>query len=166
MSVLTEEVRSIQNPALGAGLLWRFACGYVSSQQTHEPVPLPLLFVVLPVVLNGQTEDFIQGTQKASGLRSFASKFGRSENSKQDLLLAIHDRMLALRSLTMDSLRMALATRLLCLDNAAAVPLSQTEAVAGIPSDVRRMMKNSEKLGAWCGLLTLHEVAATLKLRF
>lgn len=166
MSLLTQEVRNIQNPALGAGMLWRYACGYVSSDSTHDPVPLPLLFVVLPVIFHEQTEDFVQGTQKASGLRAFASKFGRSETSKQDLLLAIHDRMLDLRRLTLDSTRMALAARLLYVDRAGVIPLSQTEAVAGIPSDVKRMMKNSEKLGAWCGALTMHEIATTLKLRF
>ena len=166
MSLLSQEVRSIQNPALGAGLLWRYTCGFVSSHSTHGPVPLPLLFVVLPVILHEQTEDFVRGTQKASGLRVFASKFGRSENSKQDLLLAIHDRMLDLRQLTMDSLRFALVARLLYVDLAGAIPLSETEAVSGIPADVKRMMNNSEKLGTWCGILTMHEIATTLKLRF
>jgi hypothetical protein len=166
MTALTTEVRNIQNPALGAGLLWRFTCGYVASHHTHDPVPLPLLFLVLPIVLHEQTETFVQSTFKASGLRAFAAKFGKSENSKQDLLLAVHDRMLKLRNLSLDSMRLALATRLLHLDTAAVIPLSETEAAAGIPAEVKRMMKNSEKLGTWCGLLTMHEIATTLKVRF
>jgi hypothetical protein len=166
MNALATEVRNIQNPALGAGLLWRFTCGYVASHQTHDPAPLPQLFLVLPIVLHEQTEKFVQSTIKASGLRTFAAKFGKSENSKQDLLLAIHDRMLRLRNLSLESIRLALATRLLHLDTAAVIPLSETQAAAGIPADVRRMMKNAEKLGAWCGLLTMHEIATTLKVRF
>lgn len=166
MSALTREVRNIQNPALGAGLIWRFVCGYVANHPTRDPAPLPLLFLVLPIVLHEETEEFVSGTQKASGLRLFAAKFGKAENLKQDLLLAIHDRMLALRCLSMESIRLGLATRLLHLDGATVIPLSETQAVAGIQSDVRRLMKSAEKLGAWCGLLTVHEIATVLKVRF
>ncbi len=165
MSVLTREVRNIQNPALGAGLVWRFACGYIANHPTHEPVPLPLLFLVLPIVLHQKTEAFVRNTNRISGLRAFAAKFGKSENSKQDLLLAIHDRMLALRNLSMESIRLALATRLLHLDTATVIPLSQTEAIVGIQPDVRSLMNSAQKLGAWCGLLTLHEIANALKVR-
>jgi hypothetical protein len=166
MSVLTKEVRNIQNPALGAGLVWRFVCGYVDSHQTRAAVPLPLLFLVLPIVLHEQTEEFVKGTQPASGLRSFVAKFGKAKISKQDLLLAVHDRMMELRQLTLESIQMTFATRLLYLDGATVIPLSETQAIAGIPPDIKRLMKSAEKLGAWCGLLTLHEIAITLKVRF
>jgi hypothetical protein len=166
VSALTQEVLNIQNPALGACLLWRFVCGYADSHPTRDHVPLPLSFLVLPIVLHEETEKFVYGTQKTSGLRAFTAKFGKTENSKQDLLLAIHDRMLALRHLSMESIRLALATRLLHLNAATLIPLSETQAAAGIPSDVRRMMKSSEKLGWWCGLLTMHEVSLALKVRF
>src|SRR4030095_3607678 len=96
MSGLAKELHNVQNPALGAGLLWRYVCGYVDSHPTRDPVSFPLVFLVLPLVLHEQTENFVQSTQRASGLRAFAAKFGRTENSKQDLLLAIHDRMLGL----------------------------------------------------------------------
>jgi hypothetical protein len=116
--------------------------------------------------LHEQTEEFVNTTQKASGLRAFAAKFGKAENSKQDVLLAIHGRMLALRDLSMESFRLALATHLLYLDKASVIPLSQTQAVAGIPSDVKRLMRTAERLGSWCGLLTMHEIATALKVRF
>lgn len=163
---LTKEVRNVQNPALGAGLIWRFVCGYNANNPTRNPAPLPLLFLVLPIILNEQTEKFVDSTLKATGLRAFAAKFSKTENAKQDVLLAVHDRMLALRQLSMDSIRLALATRLISLDGATVIPLSETQAKAGIPLDVKRMMKNSEKLGMWCGSLTMHEIATTLKVRF
>ena len=166
MSILASEVRNIQNAALGAGLLWRFICGYTQQHTVRNPVPLPLLFLVLPITMHEQTEEFVRGTQKTSGLRTFAAKFGKSENCKQDLLLAIHNRMLALRELSLESLRIGLATRLIHLEsNAMLIPLSQTKAVAGIPPDVRYMMNSAEKLGGWCASLTIHEIATTLKLR-
>jgi len=166
VDALAREVRNIQNPALGAALIWRFVCGYVAGHRTKDPTPLPLLFVVLPIVLHEQTEHFVYSTQKSSGLRAFASKFGKSEHSKQDVLLGIHTRMMRLRSLSMDSLRLGLATRLIHLDKAWVIPLTQTPAIAGIPRGVRTLLGSSEKLGDWCGHLTVHEVATTLKVRF
>lgn len=166
MNTLAREVRNIQNPALGAGLLWRFVCGYVASNPTREPAPLPLLFLVLPIILHEQTEEFVKSTQKSSGLRAFVAKFGYASNSKQDLLLAIHDRVLAFRQLSLDSLRLALATRLVYLDVATVIPLSETKAEAGIPPDIKRLMKSAEKLGIWCGSLTMHEIVTILKVRF
>jgi len=66
----------------------------------------------------------------------------------------------------MDSIRLGLATHLIHLDSAYVVPLSNTPARAGIPPSVRRLLSSAEKLGVWCGGLTMHEVATTLKLRF
>jgi hypothetical protein len=167
MKALSIEVRNVQNPALGAALLWRFACGYSDAHPEREPAPLPLLFVVLPIIMHEQIERLVAGTQKASGLRAFAGKFAKSANSMQDLLMGIHDRVALFRRLSQESLRLALATRLLHLEaTAGVVALSQAEAVAGIPTEVRGLMKSAEKLGVWCGQLTVHEVASTLKLRF
>jgi hypothetical protein len=166
MSSLAREVRNIQNPALGAGLLWRFACGYVRGHRTRDPAPLPLLFLVLPILLHEQTASFVQGTKKASGLRMFASKFGTAANAKQDLLIAIHDRMLTLRRLSLESVQIALATRLLHLDAATVTPLTETRAGAGVPAEIKSMMNNAEKLGTWCATLTMHEIAVILKVRF
>jgi len=39
MSALDREVNAVQNPALGAVVLWRFACGYQFASQLGEPAP-------------------------------------------------------------------------------------------------------------------------------
>ena len=167
MKALAQEVRNVQNPALGAGLLWRFACGYVDTHKISEPVPMPLLFIVLPILFHEQTSEFVKGTQKASGLRAFTAKFGESKTSKQDLLLAIHDRAARLRELTTQSLQLALATRLLHLElEGRIVPLSKTAASSGFSEETKQLIKASEKLGCWCASLTLHEIATALKVRF
>jgi len=135
MTILAQETRNIQNPALGAGLLWRFVCGYVENSHHKEPAPLPLIFFVLPILFHEGTETFVKGTRKTSGLRTFAAKFGEAKTSKQDLLLAIHDWTKTLRHLTLASLRLALATRLLHLatESGSLIPLSRTKAITGMP---------------------------------
>lgn len=167
MTTLSEEVRNVQNPALGATLLWSFACGYAENHRVSESPPLQLLFLVLPIVLHAQTDEFVKGTQKSSGLRAFAAKFGEASTAKQDLLLAIHDRSLRLRALTLDSLRLALSSRLLHLEVAGRViPLSRTRAEAGLSAEAKQLLRDAEKLGVWCASLTVHEIATTLKVRF
>lgn len=167
MPALSQEFRNVQNPALGAVLLWRFACGYINAHRTKEPLPLPLLFMALPMLLNKQIEEFLTSTRTSSGLRAFATKFGESRLSKQDVLLSIHDRVMQNRAFTMDSLGVAVGTRLLSLTpSGGVIALTTSEAKSGVPNEVRTLMANAQKLGSWCSNLTLHEVSTTLKLRF
>ncbi len=88
--MLAREAQNIQNPALGAAVLWRFSCGYVEAHPEGGLPRLPLLFVVLPMVLHQATAELLRRTRPSSGLRAFAAKFGDSQVSKQDLLLQIH----------------------------------------------------------------------------
>jgi hypothetical protein len=129
--------------------------------------PFPLLFVVLPTILHQETAEQIARTLTPSGLRGFAAKFSDSTISKQDLLLGLHTRVQQWRPLSLDSLRMALATRLIHLnDDGTVVALSQTPARGSVPPSVSQMLKEADKFGFWCGQLSLHEIATLLRIRF
>lgn len=163
MTMLALEAQNVQNPALGAAVLWRFCCGYVDTHPTSAPPRLPLLFLVLPIVLHQATAEILQRTRGSSGLRAFAAKFSDVAVSKQDLLLQIHERVLRWRPLTLQSFELAAAGHLLqLLEAGEVIPLSRTKA-RGLPDDVKQLLTNAEKLGSWCGQLTLHEITTTLK---
>ena len=165
MTMLAREAQNVQNPALGAAILWRFCCTYGTTHPTNEAPALPTLFVVLPIVLHQATAELLRRTRPSSGLRAFAAKFGDTTVSKQDLLLQIHDRALRWRTLTLQSIELASAGHLIHLaDTGEVIPLSKTKA-RGLPDEVKQLMNDAEKLGAWCGSLTLHEIATTLKVR-
>src|SRR6185503_5540826 len=68
---LQTEVQSMQNPALGAAMIWRFACGYCPANTATAGIPLPLTFLVLPIMLHAQTREAISSTQQRSGIRQF-----------------------------------------------------------------------------------------------
>lgn len=166
MTLLAREAQNVQNPALGAALIWRFCCGFVESNSTHSAPQFPVVFLVLPVVLHQETASFLRGTRKSSGLRAFAAKFGDSKATKQDLLLQLHDRAKRWRQLSLASLELATAGQLISVsDESAVFPLSRTNA-RGLSDDVKQLMADAEKLGYWCGQLTTHEIAHTLKMRF
>lgn len=163
--MLSREAQNVQNPALGAAILWRFCCAYSTTHPTCGTPDLPTLFVVLPIVLHQATAELLWRTRPSSGLRAFAAKFGDSTIAKQDLLLQIHDRSMRWRTLTMQSIELAAAGRLIHLtESGEVIPLSKTKA-RGLPDEVKQLMSDAEKLGAWCGLLTLHEITTTLKVR-
>lgn len=168
MTILNQETRNIQNPALGAMLLWCFTTGYAKGSEASSPTPLPLLFIVLPIMLHQETAQFITSTQQRSGLRTFAAKFAEQKTSKNDLLLAIHERSIKMRNLSMNSLRQAIASKLILIDSTegVAISISKTQPKTGIPKSVGSMIRGAEKLGSWCSELTLHEVSVILKVRF
>ena len=163
--MLAREAQNVQNPALGAALVWRFCCGYVEAHRVSASPPLPLLFLVLPIVLHQATAEFVKRTYKTSGLRAFAAKFGDSSVSKQDLLLQIHERSIRWRKLSLQSIELAAAGSLISLqETGEATPLSRTKA-RGLSDEVKQLMDLAEKLGAWFGELTVHEITTTLKVR-
>jgi len=166
-ATLNREVAAVQNPGLGALLLWRSASGYSQVHERAEDIPLPLLFLVLPIVLHQETTALLAATQKASGLRKFVEKFQLAAHSKTDLLLAIGPRAHAMRRLTAHSLGIAILSHLLVIDpsTATAVAVSTTPAIAGIPTSVRPMLNAAEKLGNWFADLTLYEIALLLQVR-
>ena len=163
--MLAKEVQNVQNPALGAALVWRFCCGYVETHRVSASPPLPFLFLVLPIILHKATSEFVRRTYKSSGLRAFAAKFGDSSIVKQDLLLQIHDRSIRWRKLSVQSIELAVAGSLLKFqDNGDVSPLSRTKA-KGLSDEVKLLMDLAEKLGSWFGELSVHEVVTTLKVR-
>lgn len=165
MTALAREAQNVQNPALGAALIWRFCCGFTDASPTRESPRLPIALLVLPVVLHRETVEFVRTTQLRSGLRAFASKFGDSKASKQDLLLQLHDRARRWKMLSLQSLELATAATLLVVtEDGLVIPLSRTPA-RGLSDEVKRLMNAAERLGYWCGQLTTHEIAITLKVR-
>jgi len=167
-SILGEAVGHIQNPALGSVLQWRFAAGYSTKSAAAEGCPLVLLFLVLPIVYHEATYRHLKSTNATSGLRVFVSKFGRASTQQGDLLYGLHDRTAAMRDISLDALQIATTSRLIAvdLDNARVHSAPLDVPSRGIPRSIQGMIKNSEKLGAWCADLTLYQVSATLKVRF
>lgn len=163
--MLAREAQNIQNPALGAAALWRFCCGHVDAHPDGDAPRLPVAFLVLPIVLHVATAELLQSTRLTSGLRAFASKFGDSKVSKQDVLLQVHERAVRWRPLSLQSIELATAAHLIKVsEECELIPLTRTKA-RGLPEDVKKILSNAEKLGRWCSQLTLHEITTTMKVK-
>lgn len=166
MSKLIKEFYNVQNPALGAYLISKFTVGYINENQSL--VPLPLLFVVLPMTFRSEIVDFIVSTRRTSGLRYFVEKFTEKKNLKNDLIIQIHKQSQEYKILTMESLRLAMAKNLVTLqDGIYLIPLEGNIKKFNNNSDeLGKMIKAAEKLGVWCAQLSLAEISQILKVRF
>lgn len=162
MKLALREVQAVQNPALGAVLLWRFTIGYCPETATRGGAPMPLCFLVLPMTMHTATCDEITSTQAASGLRAFEQKF----KSDGDYLLAIHHRMLSMRVLSLRSLRIALATGLVTLVPSDGSVWPRTRDIVTPDPSVKRLVAAAEKLGRWFGELNAYEIAGILRVEF
>ncbi|MGV0127803.1 three component ABC system middle component [Burkholderia gladioli] len=159
--MLLDEIDAIQNPGLGAALIWRTVCGYYGSSNKTEGCPAVLAFLVLPVIFNEDLREVITKTFKSSGIRKFESKFVK----QIDLLFSIQERADAMRDLSRRSLALSLSTGLLTLSTESALlwPRSTTFTRA-LPSEVLTLASAAEKLGMWAQQTSLRELTYSLRL--
>ncbi len=158
------ETEIVQNPALGAYALWRFGLGY-QSEDGRTPL-LPLSFLVLPLLLHRPTLDVISSTLKPSGLTLFAAKLGK----EREKLLAVHERALALRPLTLQSIGLGINQRLLTLDYTTTYIRANTPETsvrkAAVPERIRAFSGAADKVGFWFAQLSFQQIASILAVEF
>jgi hypothetical protein len=158
------EIEIVQNPALGAFALWRFGLGYQSED--GRPPLLPLSFLVLPLLLHRPTLEAIGSTYKTSGLALFAAKLGK----ERELLLSIHERAMALRFLTFQSIGLGINQRLLTLDYENVTIRANTpdpsKRKAAIPERIKPVVGAADKLGFWFSQLSFQQVCSILAVQF
>lgn len=154
----------VQNPTLGAYGLWKFGLSF-QAQEGKQAI-LPLTFLVLPLVLHRPTLELIVSTQKGSGLALFAAKLGE----RREDLLAVHDRVLMLRRLTLQSIGFGVTAKLMSInyDEATIRSNSQDSLVKAptLPERIKWLAGATDKLGHWFSTLTPNQIALTLKVDF
>lgn len=165
MGSLAKEFENVQNPALGAYLMWNFSRGYYIYNTSF--IPFQLFFIVLPIIFRADLVDIIAGTQKQSGLRYFADKFLTTKVLKNDMISHIHKASDETKYLTLESLQIAIHANLISIDadSGLVFPITTSEK-KNESASVKRLGKAAEKLGNWCARLTMHEISQILKVRF
>jgi len=158
------EAAVVQNEALGAYAIWRFGIGF--QELEGRAAPLHLAFLVLPLVLHTATLGMILSTQKSSGLHLLAGKLGE----KREELLAVHERALSLRNLSLASLIAAEQAQLVRIfPNTAEVRSFSPHhglRTPTVPERIRKIGPACEKIGHWFSSLSDQQVAHTLRVGF
>lgn len=168
MGILAKETRAVQNPALGAVLLWKFVDAYYEANPNHAGAPIPLLFVVLPMVLHEHIRSVMTSTRKGSSLRAFAEKFSSSKMAETDVVLSLQSRVSSVRELTMESLELLIRCGMATIDvkSGCMIPSKTRGLQHQVPEGVDSLLRAAEYLGNWMGPLSVYEAGATLRLSF
>ena len=158
------ELEIIQNPALGAYTIWQFGLGFQGDDE--RPPAFLLAFLVLPLLLYEPTLQVIGSTRKTSGIALFSAKLGEEREN----LLAVHDRALALRRFSLQSIGVGVSARLLTIDYDTATLRANQPDLKGkklvVPERLRGFAGAAEKIGYWFSKVGLHQVTSTLKVEF
>jgi len=151
-------VALVQNPAFGSLLLWNFGRAYQAEDVGGLPVLTPF-FLALPLVLHGPTMRVIRSTNQSSGLAKFVSKLGE----ERERLFAIHDRAVAMRGLTLESLATGISAKLLKIDYDTAVVRSNDTRPPAPPDRLKHHVASAEKVGRWFARLPPNQVFSLLQ---
>jgi hypothetical protein len=152
------EVERVQNPALGAMLIWKYGRSF-QAQFTAEPSDLLLAFLILPLCLHRPTLDMIVGTQARSGLGKFCEKL----SEKREELFAVHERCLALKGLSLNSLAFGERSGILAVEYDTARLRALEVADPSLSERVKAQAKGAERLGVWFSALRAAEIFHALK---
>ena len=164
MASLDAEARNVQNAAFGAVILAAFVQGFYDADETKEGVPLPYLFLVLPIVLHSDIYRLLSGTKPS--LRHMAEKFVSAEYAGTDLLLSLNSSALRLRGLTAESLGVLFLTGLAKMDSKKARVVPRKARQFSRRPDVPNEAEESRKLGKWFAQLSAFEIGSILKVTF
>lgn len=152
-------VALVQNPAFGSLLLWSFGRGFQAERVGDLPV-LTSFFLTLPLVLHGPTMRIIKSTNQSSGLVKFVSKLAE----ERERLFAVHDRALALRGLTLESIAAGVSGKLLSVDYDTASVRSNDVKPPAPPERLKHHVSSAEKVGRWFARLPPNQVFSLLQI--
>ena len=151
-------VALVQNSSFGAAILWQFGRGFQAEKIDGLP-PLNSFFLVLPIILHAETLQIVRSTLPSSGLAKFVSKVAES----RERLYAIHERALALRGLTLESIASGVASQLLSLNYKTAAVRANELKMPTPAEGIKGHLGGAERLGRWFSRLPQGQVYTLLQ---
>lgn len=151
-------VESIQNAGLGAALLWSFGRSF-QEESSALTCPLPSYFLVLPLLYNARTLDEIRSTWPSSGLGKLVAKLSETREE----LLAVHDRAIAMRQLTFESIGVGASTKLLTLTYNTGTVRANEQKLPDTSDRLKGHFAGADRLGRWFSRLPQSQVFNMLR---
>lgn len=151
-------VALVQNPAFGAVVLWQFGRSF-QAEKIDALAPLNSFFLVLPIILHAETLDIARRTNTVSGLAKFVSNL--AENRER--LFAIHERALALRGLTLESIASGVSSQLLAVNYETAAVRANELKLPTPPEGIKAHLAGADRLGRWFARLPQGQVFTLLQ---
>jgi hypothetical protein len=160
---LLHEYEIMQNPALGANALWAFSQGFLSRQpENAKLLTLWHLVSVLPLVYQETSRKMILKRREASGLRSILDRDPKNSISQNEVVFDINSRLQAMKDRTFRSLNIAIACKLIYLEDGYFSSSKPFKLPKNISIETRDILKAANKLGFWAGGMSDFEYLTVL----
>lgn len=158
-----ELVNAIQNPALGALVIWQFVVGYTNSNENETP--LDYIYTALPLVSNSEMRDVICHTN--GGLLAYRTKLSKSD--KSNVIVSAISMIPHMYELTSCSLEIAISCSLI---KCGSDPLFFTPKLKNPPTTLslseieKEYKKAAKRLGAHMSQMSRAEISSVLGVKF
>jgi hypothetical protein len=156
------EQRVIQNTGLAAEAIWHAVNEAYEAKGRAEGVPLPLVFLVLPLV-------FHQRSAAALASKTQPGALYKALADDREITVGLQARMQAMAERTFQALSIAFESNLLRLDTdpqRQLVPGRRTAPVAHVTEEVRIIQNAAKRVGQSLSEMNTVQLALHLNIRF
>lgn len=156
------EQRVIQNTGLAAEAIWQAVRDAYDATGRSQGVPLPLVFLVLPLT-------FHQRTAKALASKTQPGALYKALASDREITVDLQKRMQAMSERTFQALSIGFHTGLLRLDQdhqRQLIPGKKTPPVKHVTDDVKIILNAAKRVGHAFSEMTLVQLSTHLNIRF
>jgi hypothetical protein len=161
MSLFEKEIANVQNPAYGAILAYYLAKGYSDAHIERRSIPLPIVFVGLPLLLAPEIVEVISHTTR--GVRAVVEKINSGSKTGSDLLMTLLPRAQNTREFTLTCIKFLLRTNLASLDIASGGLIVHDDSSLARRPELPPETKEASKLGRWLSELSTFEISSLTK---
>ncbi|MEK3742406.1 three component ABC system middle component [Brevibacillus fluminis] len=142
--MISTDVFSITNPALGSLVIWSFLQGYEENEKSG--CSFPLLFLPLPLILSKSIRDEFKGTNAETGLYTWITR-------KQNVLINLDLRINKCSDLTRNAIIFGCTNEILVIRENGKLHSNNKGVYKGrinnSSDEVKEMINVSKKLGIW-----------------
>ncbi|MFF2912786.1 MULTISPECIES: three component ABC system middle component [Paenibacillus] len=158
---MLNEYDAVQNPALGALLLWTFVNEFYKSSAEQEGPILPHIMLVLPILFN---QDFVENIYK----RNKKGGLYNALNDEMALFIGVQNRMQTMSDITFKSLNVCSSAKIVLLDknNFQFIPVRTKIPDYKHNEGIHKMLAAAKRLGYWFATIELNQLSVLLKVRF
>lgn len=156
------EQRVIQNTGLAAEAIWQAVHEAYEIKGRTEGVPLPLVFIVLPLTFHKRTATVLASKSQPGAIYKALA-------DDREITVGLQVRMQALSERTFHALSIGFSTGLLRLDHdhqRQLIPGKKTPPVTHTTEDVKIILKAAKRVGQTFAELTIVQLASHLEIKF